>query len=283
MANANPDWAVALVLHEYVHTQQQMSGNYSLLGQCLSEGMADFVAEVVNEKPMAEVYPGGYIDFGLRNEADVWKSFKTYLFASNKGATFDWLYGAKGRAINGQYMRDLGYFMGYVICKSYYEKASDKTQALREMIEAKLSDDENARRFLLASGYVPAADLAWAQQTPFAVFKEEKWTGKKEIFGYKITADTIVFEWKIPQEMNASVVKKVNVAGTFNQWNPQHPDYQMTERSPGLFELKIPQKLLAQQASHQFKFVLNGENWVSAPPYALNVDETGYENLTLSW
>ena len=40
----------------------------------------------------------------------------------------------------------------YQICKHYYQKASNKQAAVRYMIELNLTD-ENAKRFLSASGY----------------------------------------------------------------------------------------------------------------------------------
>ena len=64
----------------------------------------------------------------------------------NKG----WLYSE--RKIDGKSARDLGYFVGYQICKSYYEKAKDKKQALAYMIGLNLTD-ENSKNFLSASGY----------------------------------------------------------------------------------------------------------------------------------
>lgn len=44
-ANKKPDWAVMIVLHEFVHTMQKTNNNH-LLANCILEGMADFVAEL---------------------------------------------------------------------------------------------------------------------------------------------------------------------------------------------------------------------------------------------
>ena len=68
-----------------------------------------------------------------------------------------WLYGR--REIAGQQVRDLGYFVGYQICKHYYQEATDKLAAIRYMIELNLTD-ENAKRFLAASGYAPAKKIS---------------------------------------------------------------------------------------------------------------------------
>ena len=47
---------------------------------------------------------------------------------------------------------DIGYWVGYRIAKSYYEKAADKTAALKDILE--FSD---AQAFLAASGWRPGS------------------------------------------------------------------------------------------------------------------------------
>lgn len=166
-ANDNPNWAVPLVLHEFVHTQQwtqrninrlrqsdqlekeYMASHKQLLGKCLEEGMADFIAELVNEQPLATINPEGHTAFGLKHEQGIWDAFQKemYLDFDWKGG---WLYAQ--REIEGQQVSDLGYFMGYQICKRYYQKAKDKQQAIRYMLALNLTD-ANAKSFFLASGY----------------------------------------------------------------------------------------------------------------------------------
>jgi len=164
-ANSSPDWSVYLVLHEFVHTQQwtqrhlkelqadslagqqYMDTHRNLLGKCLEEGMADFVAELVLGKPLSS----GYITFGLKHEQSVWKEFYKEMnqpFDHKKG----WLYAE--RNIEGETVRDIGYFIGYKICKSYYDRAKNKKKALSHMIGLNLTDD-NAKQFLMSSGYNP--------------------------------------------------------------------------------------------------------------------------------
>lgn len=166
-AGNTPDWSVYLVMHEFVHTQQWMQRNVNrllkdekalqayatthtgLLAQCIVEGMADFVAELVLGESLASRQPDGYIAFGQKHEEQVWAAFKDDIDQSldqQKG----WLYGE--RTIDGKPVRDLGYYVGYQLCKHYYAKARDKPGALTYMIELDLTD-ENARAFLAASGY----------------------------------------------------------------------------------------------------------------------------------
>lgn len=169
-ANQSPDWAVPLVLHEFVHTQQwvqrnindlmkdeqaaqsYMASHKSLLSQCLLEGMADFVSELVIGQRLAERFPDGHIAFGEKYEAEIWQEFQKDMY-QDIGKSKGWLYAEK--EIAGKSCRDLGYFVGYKICKSFYDKAEDKKQALAKMIELNLSD-ENSKEFLLHSDYKPA-------------------------------------------------------------------------------------------------------------------------------
>jgi uncharacterized protein YjaZ len=168
VASNKKNWAVPIVLHEFTHTQQWVQRNIlslqssdslaneymrshtELLGKCIEEGMADFVSELVNGKRLAKTNPNGHTAFGLKNEAAIWNAFKQEMFLP-----FDdkmgWLY--REREINGKKMSDLGYFVGHQICKSYYNNSDNKKQALKEMLELNLTD-ENARKFLAASGYM---------------------------------------------------------------------------------------------------------------------------------
>lgn len=166
-ATPQPNWAVYLILHEFTHTQQYEQRNYqklvkdtlflkdyeathqNLLGRCLSEGMADFVAELLLDQPLADLNPKGYIAFGQQHEASIWQAFRPEM-----DQTYDW---SKGwlynvRSIDGEPARDLGYFVCYQICKRYYQKAPDKKQALAYMLGLNLTD-ANARAFWQASGY----------------------------------------------------------------------------------------------------------------------------------
>jgi hypothetical protein len=155
VASSSPTWAVSMVLHEFAHTQQWKARNVTrfkwmqrdatlnksdttealeymrthtqLLGNCIYEGMADFVAELVNGESLAKTNPSGHTAFGLKNEQAVWDAFKKEMFLPfdhNMG----WLYGSSGREINGEKVRDLGYFVGHQICKSYYNKAKNKNR-----------------------------------------------------------------------------------------------------------------------------------------------------------
>lgn len=132
---------IPLNIHEYVHTQQ--TGNpLNLLGQAIGEGSCDFIAELVMGKPMQT----NYIAYGRKHEAVLKEQFKEEMFA----ATYDnWLYnGADAKTV-----ADLGYFMGYAICRSYYEQAANKKEAIKQIITLNYADSTAVEQFLKDSKY----------------------------------------------------------------------------------------------------------------------------------
>nr|WP_295872394.1 DUF2268 domain-containing putative Zn-dependent protease [uncultured Chitinophaga sp.] len=134
--------AVLLNIHEYVHTQQRRHG-YNLLSQAICEGACDFVTELVTGKKM----PLPYMDYGLKNAAAVRKKF----LAEMHNSSWDgWLYNA---ASDNAPVGDLGYYVGYAICKAYYDQQKDKKAAVREIIELDYGDSTAVNGFFKASGY----------------------------------------------------------------------------------------------------------------------------------
>jgi hypothetical protein len=134
---------VPVNIHEYVHTQQKEEGA-DLLGACLYEGAADFITELVMGSPLEN----HYIRYGKENEARLKASFQLEMFTANGD---NWLYNGQTADV----MPDLGYFMGYAICKAYYDKATDKKKAIKEIIELPYGDTAAVEAFLVRSGYYP--------------------------------------------------------------------------------------------------------------------------------
>jgi hypothetical protein len=138
-----PQRIKSIIAHEAIHTQQK----YQLqpgaiacfqLDECLDEGIANFIAELITGTT-------NYSEtdtYGYAHEMELWLDFKSTLCAAN---TDNWLYNS---ATAGDRPADLGYFIGYRIAKTYYQNASDKQQAIIELIEC---DDPLA--LLLKSGY----------------------------------------------------------------------------------------------------------------------------------
>lgn len=135
---------VAMVAHEIGHTQQkggdsEDDGNSNLLGYCIKEGMCDFLAELTYREISSP-----YMIYGKEHEAELWQKFQNEMFTQE---TENWLYNGSNVPV-----ADLGYFMGYAICKSYYENSEDKQQAITEMLQLEYNP-ESVLEFLKQSKY----------------------------------------------------------------------------------------------------------------------------------
>jgi Predicted Zn-dependent protease (DUF2268) len=280
-ANEKPDWPIGIVLHEYVHTQQVMFNRLGLLGNTIMEGMADFIAEVVNQQDLAVTYPNRHTAFGNKNEKAVWADFKKYMGSSEDYKFFDWVYGSTGRTINEVNMRDLGYFLGYKICKSYYEKASDKKAAIKEILALDCSSDENAKAFLIKSGYAPDGDKKFIENLVFAPVVLAKKNIKLTQYGYEIKGENVIFTFDIPKDVPLTDIKKVTLAGTFNGWNPKDDKLMLTFVKDRKYEIMLPKSKFEKGKTYAFKFVINGSNWQGAPETAKNIEDENNRNITL--
>lgn len=130
-----------IVAHELVHYQQKYprgAATSTLLGMALMEGGADFVGELIS---------GGTInrhlhEYGDPRERDLWAEFARGMDGTDLG---QWLFqGDRAR----DRPADLGYYIGYKICQSYYEDAADKPAAVRAILEI-----ADFKEFLAASRY----------------------------------------------------------------------------------------------------------------------------------
>jgi hypothetical protein len=132
---------VPLNIHEYIHTQQK-GESQDLLAESIKEGACDFIMELVMAKPLQN----HYIVYGREHEAELKELFIPDMFSTNSS---NWLY----NGANAKSVADLGYFMGYSICKSYYNNATDKKKAVRDIIELNYSDTAAIENFLKRSKY----------------------------------------------------------------------------------------------------------------------------------
>ena len=139
--NQQADNLVALNIHEYIHTQQKGEPK-DLLGQAIKEGACDFITELVIGRPLQN----NYIVYGREHEATLKEQFKKEMFT---GFYSNWLYNGS----SAKTVADLGYFMGYTICKTYYSNADDKKKAVKEIIELKYPDKDVIDKFLQRSKY----------------------------------------------------------------------------------------------------------------------------------
>lgn len=141
-AKQSLDNIVYLNIHEYVHTQQKPNESSILLHQTIREGSCDFITELILGKPLETQY----ISYGKAHFEELKKQFKEEMFSSYLP---NWLYNGTSKGEKA----DLGYFIGYEICKSYYNQAINKKQAIKEIIELKYNDEKAVEKFLKQSKF----------------------------------------------------------------------------------------------------------------------------------
>ncbi len=131
--------------HEMVHTQQRIGPgvvwghfNHRLLTMTIMEGAADFIAKKITGTSINE----SMYAYAYENEKQIWKEFSQEMYGMDYS---NWLYNGNN---SKDRPADLGYFVGYRICESYYNKAADKEKALNEILKT-----NNFRKFLKKSGY----------------------------------------------------------------------------------------------------------------------------------
>ena len=135
--------AIYFALHEIIHTRQNGFKAQDLLTMCIMEGSCDFIAELAMDEPLQRPY----LVLGNRFEKRLWESFKKEMdgFAHDK-----WLYN-RGHVPKGE--EDLGYFMGYAICKYYYINSPDKRKAIQRIMNLNYSKSADIYKFFLQSDY----------------------------------------------------------------------------------------------------------------------------------
>ncbi|MBK7873522.1 MAG: hypothetical protein IPJ74_24095 [Saprospiraceae bacterium] len=120
-----------IVMHESIHFQQgKMKNEKTLLASCIKEGMADFLCELAVGKTINERLK----NFAEGRKKMIWAEFEKEMKDNFKQGN-RWLY--NGNNETARLPADLGYYIGYEICKSYYEEASDKKAAIQEMLSIK--------------------------------------------------------------------------------------------------------------------------------------------------
>ena len=153
------DRFVHIIAHEYGHVQQFIAidndPHPTVLGGSLMEGAAEFSAEMTS----GAVSNYEQAAFGKGHELEIESAFAA---DEDSGDLSRWLYnrsppkpdGNQGSAARPPWPPDLGYWVGYRICKAYYQHATDKRQAFRDILE--ISDP---KLFLAKSGWYPGIVL----------------------------------------------------------------------------------------------------------------------------
>jgi len=135
--NVNIEFIDEVVAHELIHFQQNYPINKTLLAQCIREGSADFICEIIAGSHSNKIIH----EYGNAHTQELWNEF---LKAKDKTDWTNWLYYSKDKSRP----KDLGYFIGYKITEAYYNQADDKTKAIDDILNIV---DFNA--FLNKSGY----------------------------------------------------------------------------------------------------------------------------------
>ena len=113
-----------LVAHELMHFQQNYRDTTeSLLRSSIGEGVCDFLAALCRDEPEAIMNRAYY----EANKEELWAAFRTEMHGTDHSK---WLYNGD----NSERPADLGYTLGHLISLGYYERATDKKQAIRELL-----------------------------------------------------------------------------------------------------------------------------------------------------
>ena len=136
----NIDGIPGIIAHELIHFQQTWpGGDPTLLQQSILEGSADFIGEMISGargNEAANNYGNMHAD----------KLYQEFVSKMNGTDYNDWLYGTSKK---DDRPNDLGYWIGYQIIAHYYARATDKKQAIYDILNIKDYTD-----FLKKSGYL---------------------------------------------------------------------------------------------------------------------------------
>lgn len=277
-ADTNLSSLIHLVIHEYVHTQQVRPDfqNINVLTSAIREGACDFIAELVTQQE----YNADYIDYGKKHEVQVWRVFKNDMLTN---ANDWWVSTGNNPALPS---RDLGYFMGYAICKSFYQKATDKKQAIKQIVELDYANPKAVEDFLKKSGY-----------EDWVVAKGYDASKKLDTEGYVVTKNKIVFQFKLNKKIIVTdsggdyqvydpkkfgAINTISVAGDFNDWATNESVYNLRPNKNGQYTLSIDKGSLGKAGDKvKFKFLINNKYGV-VPNFATSnriMDKEGKTHL----
>lgn len=141
-----PEYLPVIAVHELVHLQQQQFAtqnhvnlsSQTLLDRALLEGGADFITHLVLDDFMNDQL----LSYANPKEQELWNRFNKNKDRRNLSK---WLYNGNTTT---EKPADLGYYMGFKIAEAYYKKATDKKQAVKDIIQIK-----DGEKFLEQSGY----------------------------------------------------------------------------------------------------------------------------------
>jgi hypothetical protein len=247
------DNLVSLNVHEYIHTQQNGESS-NLLAQAIREGSCDFLAELVTGKPKQS----NYITYGNKHEKELKETFKQDMF----GNTFNrWLYNGN----DARRVADLGYFMGYALCKSYYKNVSNKKQAVKDIIELNYSDTTALEAFLKKSRYYSEAinkeqlEQAFQARQP-QLIKTEPFLNNDTLVDASIKQITFVFSQPMASHISINYGEKGK-------------DFYPITGLIGFSNDKIKCNLSVDlKTNHEYEFIITNRSYASEEGYPLLKD-----------
>lgn len=126
------------VAHELIHFQQGgMKKDTITLSYAIREGMADFIGELISGSTANEKL----MEWTVGKEKKIWENFKKDIYYNRYN---NWI--ANGNQATPDNLPDQGYWVGYQICKAYYENTNDKKKAIKEMLNI-----QDYKKFLVDS------------------------------------------------------------------------------------------------------------------------------------
>ena len=142
-------------VHETVHFDQayQAGDGTTLLQGVINEGTADFIASLVLPEPGVRQITDRW-QYGCPHEAELAARFAGELDATKLEP---WLFDHNP---DTGWPPDMGYWLGYRIAQTYYDRAADKAAALRALLQV-----TDFKALLKASGY-PENRPACAPEKP---------------------------------------------------------------------------------------------------------------------
>ncbi|WP_432708289.1 DUF2268 domain-containing putative Zn-dependent protease [Pedobacter sp.] len=240
---------VSINVHEYVHTQQKLNG-HTLLAQSIREGSADFISELVTGK----IDSSAYTVYGRQHEAQLKELFKIDMFSTE---TSNWLYNGSNAAY-----ADLGYFMGYTICKSYYKNQPNKRKAVKDIIELNYQDSLQVLDFLTTSKYYaeplnPAELLKkFEALRPYVVNLSPDINLKTDV---ATTLTELTFNFSQPMEAGKSI--------SFGEGGKEH--FPLTKITGFSEDRKTFKVNLSLAPNKDYNFVITGKGFKSQAGYPL--------------
>ncbi|WP_217493635.1 DUF2268 domain-containing putative Zn-dependent protease [Mucilaginibacter sp. PPCGB 2223] len=118
-----------IIAHELIHYQQDgLKEDTTTLSYVIREGMADMIGELISgNNANAALH-----DWANGKEKMIWRRFEKDMYYNRYG---NWI--ANSQQATPDNLPDQGYWVGYQICKAYYDKSDDKNKAVNDMLNIK--------------------------------------------------------------------------------------------------------------------------------------------------